>query len=146
MFVVKSCEMCKQQVTTSSQNFSTLLFLSQCGNLANFLPFWFYYVNLILADLRRVKTAILTILQALGFSFLGTSHLKMSKFPKIQNSKLVKWSKWPIYYLYSFLSEISQNWFHVKIKWQENCSIYALWKKKIWFHYKPGQSNWDFWL
>ena len=50
-----------------------------------FLPFWFY-VKSILAVLSRLNSAILTILKALNFNFLGISHLKMSKNPK--NSKI----------------------------------------------------------
>ena len=40
---------------------------------------------------------------------------KCRKFPNIQNSELLKWSKW------QFLGLLNnQNWFHVKSKWQNN--------------------------
>ena len=58
--------------------------LAQCGNLAIFLPLWFYEKS-ILADFRRLKTVTLTILEAFSFDFLVISHLKMSKISK--NSK-----------------------------------------------------------
>ena len=41
-----------------------------CGNLAIFQPLCFY-VKTILADFTGSKTAILTILEALNFDFLG---------------------------------------------------------------------------
>ena len=46
-----------------------ILHTAKCVNLAIFLSFWFY-VKLILADLGRLKPAILTILAALNFEFL----------------------------------------------------------------------------
>jgi len=60
----------------------------QCGNLAIFLPL--IYVKFILTDFRMSINAILTILEALNFDFWK----KCQKFPKIQNSELLKWSKW----------------------------------------------------
>jgi len=45
----------------------------------------------ILADFRRQKLAILTILEALNFFLI--SQLKMSKLPKIEKSELLKWTK-----------------------------------------------------
>ena len=52
-----------------------------CGNLKIFLPLWFY-VKSILADFRRSKTVVLTILQALNFDFWKNLTLEMSKVPK----------------------------------------------------------------
>ena len=57
----------------------------QCGNLAIFLPLWFY-VKLILTDFRRSKIGIWTTLEAWNFDFWGISHLKMSKIPKSSKS------------------------------------------------------------
>ena len=51
--------------------------IPQCGNLANFLPLW-CCVKSILADFRRSKIAILTILEALNIDFWKISNLKMS--------------------------------------------------------------------
>ena len=63
------------------------------GNSAIFLSLWFY-VKLILADFRRSKTVILTILEALNSDFLRIHTWKCQKYQKVQNSELLKWSKW----------------------------------------------------
>ena len=78
--------------------------IPQCGNLAIFLPQWFY-VKSILADFRRSKTAVLAILGLWILFFGKNSHLKCQTFPKIENSELFKnqmvklvvigASKWP---------------------------------------------------
>ena len=52
------------------------------GNLAIFVPIWFY-VKSILSGFRWLKTAVLTILRLCFFR--NNSHLKVSKVPK--NSK-----------------------------------------------------------
>jgi len=50
-----------------------------------------------------------------GFEFWFLEKLrtyKCQKFPKIENSELLKWTIWHFQ-----PSEISQNWFHVKSEW-----------------------------
>ena len=86
--------------------------IPQCKNLAIILPFWFY-VKSILADFRRSKTAILTILEALNLYFGDFHTRKCHHFPKIQNSGLLKWSKWQFWGLQNVL-----DLFHVKSEWQ----------------------------
>ena len=69
---------------------------TQCGNLAIFLSLWFY-VKSILAEFRRSKNAILTILEALDFDFwknLIIAICECHRFPKIQHSELLKQPKW----------------------------------------------------
>ena len=44
--------------------------ITQCGNFRNFLS-PIFYVKSILADFKRSKTVILTILEALNFHFFG---------------------------------------------------------------------------
>ena len=57
----------------------------QCGNLAIFMPLWFY-VKSILAVFIRSKTGVLTILKALNFHFWKKFHTwKCQKFPKSQS-------------------------------------------------------------
>ena len=73
--------------------------IAQCGNLAIFLPLWFY-VKSILGDFRRSKSPSLTILEA----------WKCQIFPTSQDSDLLKLSKWPFFGLQYY-----QNWFHVKL-------------------------------
>ena len=78
--------MCCTELSSPIGNFD-------CGNVAIFLPLWFY-VKSILADFWRSKTAVLTILYPWILIFGKNSHLKCQKFPKIENSELFKWSKW----------------------------------------------------
>ena len=59
----------------------------QCGNLVIFMPLWFY-VKSILADFRKLKTGVLTILVALKSDFWKNFTLE------IQYSELLKRSKW----------------------------------------------------
>ena len=95
--------------------------IPRCGNWGITLPLWFY-VKSILADLRRSKTAVLTILEALNFDFWKKiSHFKSQNFPTFQNSELLKWSKLQILGLQN-----NQNWFHVKSKWQKNPANFQL--------------------
>ena len=55
--------------------------------------------------------------------FWGTFHIwNCQKFPNIQNSELLKWSKW------LFLGfQNDQNWFHIKFQWQKNLESSTLW-------------------
>ena len=80
--------------------------------IQQFSCLWFY-VKSILADLKRSKSAISTVLKALNFDFLRISQLKISKNPKNVNSELSKGSKWQFLGLQN-----DQNQFHVKSEWQ----------------------------
>jgi len=62
----------------------TYLYPTQCGNLAIFLPLWFY-VKSILTDFRSSKPAILTIQDALNLIFW---------YFHIWDSKLLRLVKW----------------------------------------------------
>jgi len=55
--------------------------IARCKDLAVFLSLLFY-VKSILADFKSPKTAIITILEALNFDFLGNSYYKCEKIPK----------------------------------------------------------------
>ena len=84
--------------------------IPQCGNLAIFLPLWFY-----------VKSNLADFWQILTFSSVESNK---SKF---KASKNIKWSVfWP--------SEISLNSFHVKSELQENCSASTLCKENCNFY------------
>ena len=50
-----------------------------------------------------------------NFIFEKISHLKVLKFPKLLDSKLLKRSKWEFLRPQSY-----QIWFHIKSKWQKN--------------------------
>ena len=58
---------------------------THCRNLAIFLSVWFY-VKSILADFRRSKTAVLTILEAMNFEFWQFFTLENVK--SVQKSKI----------------------------------------------------------
>ena len=64
------------------------------------------------------KIAFITILKALIETFRKISNVKL---PKIQNSELLKWSKWQ---LLGFQKD--QNWFEVKSERQKNPEISTL--------------------
>ena len=49
----------------------------------------------ILADFRRPKTAILYIIAAKNFAFLGIFDNFKCEIPKNQTSKPLRWIKWP---------------------------------------------------
>ena len=65
--------------------------------------------------------AILTILEALNFDFLGILHLKMSKIPKNSKFRADKVVKMAIFGLQN-----DQNWFHIKYDWQKSPGIFTL--------------------
>ena len=103
------------------------------------LPLWLY-AKWILANFRRLKTAISTILAALKFNFCGISHLKMSIFSKnlkFRTAKVVKMAFlrgfhmakidftcfWIlIWWILTILWQVKFQffWFHVKSEWQKN--------------------------
>ena len=66
-----------------------------------------FYVKSILADFRRSKTVILTILESLNFELC-------QKF-KVQELLKLSMSKWQCLELKNY-----QNWFHIKSEWQRN--------------------------
>ena len=118
----------------------------QCGTFAIFLALWFF-VKSILADFRRSKIAVGTILKARILVFEKMSHLKMSK---IQNSELLKWSKWQFLTSWNQPKLISH-----KTEWQEkswNCQtvysqlgcpgLYTMWNlQKFTLTQKVRESN-----
>ena len=84
-------------------------------------------VTLILREInsgwfQKVKNCRFNHFGGFELLFLDIFHTqKCQKFPKIQNSYLLKWSKWLFLGLYNDL-----NWFHVKSEWQKNPEISTL--------------------
>ena len=75
----------------------------------------------ILADFRRSKTTISTILEALNFNIGELHPWKCQKYPKIQNLVILKCIKYQF-----FAFKLTKTWFHVKSEWQKNCEISTL--------------------
>ena len=72
--------------------------------------------------LQKVKNYSLNNFEGFQFWFLEKYHTrKCQKSSKIQNSEVLKWSKWQ---LLGFQND--QNWFHAKSKWQKNPEISTL--------------------
>ena len=90
--------------------------LSQCGNWATFSAI------LILREInfgswyQKVKKCHFNNFGGFEYWFLEKFHTwKCQTFPKIQNSEVLKWSKWQFLGLQN-----DPNWFHVKSKRQIN--------------------------
>ena len=82
------------------------VYISQCGNLAIFLPLWFY-VKSILADFQTSETVISTISGALNLIFgknCSLEHVKMAVLGL----------------------QYDHNWFHVKSEWQNSHEMSTL--------------------
>ena len=68
-----------------------------CRNVAIFVPLALY-VKSILANFRRSKTAILTILVGLNFDFWEKIHFKMSKITKKSKFRAAKMVKMAVFW------------------------------------------------
>jgi len=99
--------------------------IPQCGNLVIFLPLRFY-VKLIWADIQKVKNCQFNNFEGFEFWFLEKFHTwKCQKFPKLQNSELLKWSKCQVLGLQN-----DQNWFlHKILVWEKSCNFHIVYSQ-----------------
>ena len=97
-------------------NWEFWMLIFQYGNLAIFLPLWFY-VKSLLADFRRSKTTNATILRLLILIFFGISRFKMSNISKSAKLRPVHMVKMSVFWAYKWpnliwrkISEAEKSW------------------------------------